>query len=132
MLDIFTEFATDPALENNGAWFNIGKGTRVLVARSQNRSYGKSISKEVEAEKELLDKEDDIAEAKSDEILARVMARTILLGWEKFGFKGVELPYTVENAEMVLKVKDFRALIMGLAGKIDGYRVKQEVDQGNA
>ena len=36
-LDIFAQFATDETLEENGTWFPIGGGARVLVARSGNR-----------------------------------------------------------------------------------------------
>jgi len=141
MIDIFEEFATDPVLEKRGAWFPIGKGTRLMIARGNNREFNKQIMKEVEAEKVILDREDDEAHDLSDKIRARVMARTILLGWEttengvtsaSIGFKGEVLPYTDTNAEKLLNVSDFRELVGNLSNKIDGYKYKQEKNQGNA
>lgn len=141
MLDIFSQYATDESLENNGTWFEIGSGSSVLVARAGNRKYSKMLSKEVERNRKVLDLNDDAADAKSDEIMVDVMAETILLGWKtKVGdeekpvvmFQKAELPYTVGNAKKLLAVKDFRKLIAEKAGDTDAFRVKLEEEQGEA
>ena len=68
-LDIFAQFATDETLEENGTWFPIGGGARVLVARSGNRKYAKLLTKEVERNKKALDLNDDAADKLSEEII---------------------------------------------------------------
>lgn len=140
MLDIFEEYATDPTLENKGTWFPVGKGTELLVARAGNRAFNKALMKEVEANKVVLDREDDEAEDLSDSIRARVMSRTILLGWRSkvndevrdvLAYKGEVLTYTEANAEKVLNHKDFRNLVVEKSQQADAYKLKQEKDQGN-
>lgn len=129
--DIFNELATDSNLEENGAWFSIGKGARLLVARSGNRKFSKLLNKLVESNKEVLEQEDDAAGNKSDELMTQVLASTILLGWEGISFKGVDTPFSVEQAAVFLALKDFRMKVTGFANQFDAYKVKQEVTQGN-
>ena len=140
MLDIFEEFATDPTLETKGTWFPMGKGTELLIARAGNRAFNKLLMKEVEANKVVLDREDDEAEDLSDTIRARVMARTVLLGWrtktadgfrDALAYKGDVLVYSESNAEIVLQHKDFRNLVTEKSQQADAYKLKQEKDQGN-
>lgn len=128
--DIFAAYATDENLENNGTSFPIGKGAKLLVARSGNRKYSKAITKAVELRRVELDANDDAAAAVSDQIMVDVMAETILLGWEGLSFKGVDMPYTQENAKTMLAVKDFRKHVAGLADQMDAYKVKAEAEAG--
>jgi len=60
-----------------------------------------------------------------------VMAETILLGWSGVSFKGVDMPYTLDNAKTLLAVKDFRKHVAGLADQMDAYKVKAEIATGN-
>ena len=107
-LDIFAQFATDETLEENGTWFPIGGGARVLVARSGNRKYAKLLTKEVERNKKALDLNDDAADKLSEEIMIGVIAETILLGWEDVSFKGEVLEYNVANAKKFVCDRDAR------------------------
>jgi hypothetical protein len=129
--DIFDTFATDENLENTGAYFPVGKGATLLVARAGNRRYSKAITKAVEARRVELDGDDDSATAVSDQIMIDVMAETILLGWTGITFKGAEMPYSVENAKKLLAVKDFRKHVAGLADTMSAYKAKAEVATGN-
>ena len=96
--DIFAAFATDENLENNGATFQLGGGSTLLIARGGNRRYSKAITKAVEARRVELDGEDAASEKASDEIMIGVMAETILLGWQNLSFKGEEMgEYSVEK-----------------------------------
>lgn len=131
MLDIFAKFATDEKLEIEGAWQPF-QGTRVLIARVGNPAYSKMLNKLITENKDVLDREDDAADALSKQIMIDVYASKILLGWEDFGFKGEPLPYSLANAKMLLGVNDFRAAIATLANKFDAYKVKQEMEQGEA
>lgn len=132
-LDIFAAYATDKALENNGSWFDLGSGARVLVARAGNKAYSKMLSKLVQENQLVLNKNDDQAEVKSEELLILVMAETILLGWEGISYKGAkELPYSVDNAKMLLSHGDFRKQIAGFADDFNAYKAKVEDEQGKA
>jgi len=131
-LDIFSAYATDENLENHGSWFKLGGDARVLVARTGNRAYAKSLTKHVELQRATLDLGGDAAEAASDQIMVEVIAESILLGWENISFKGADLPYSIENAKTVLAVKDFRKVIVGFADSSEAYKAKLEADQGKA
>jgi len=132
MFDVFAQCATDPKAEVNGVWRDIGNGTKLLVARANNRRYSKLLSKLFEEHKEALDKEDDAADALSDSIMVQVFAETVLVGWEKLGYKGAELPYNLDNAKMVLSHADFRVKVGRLSSEIDSYLIKEEGEQGKA
>jgi len=132
MLDIFSQYATDETLENSGTWFTLGKGARVLVARAGNRQYSRALNKKVETHRAALDTGDDNADAVSDEIMADVMAETILLGWEGLSFKGEPMSYSRENARKLLLVKDFRRQIGQFADNFEAFKVKEEAAQGKA
>ena len=128
MLDIFAQFATDETLENNGTWVELGEA-KFLIARSGNRKYAKLLSKAVERNQKTLDLKNDAADKLSEQIMIDVIAEAILLGWEDVGFKGQALTYSIDNAKLLLSVKDFRAQIMKLAEDAEAFKVKEEVDQ---
>ena len=147
MLDIFAVFATDEKLENEGVWKDIGQGTELLVARTGNRAYGNELTKLVEANKDVLDERKDdkptpAADAMSDSIMVDVLAATVLRGWRTkrpdgtyvgdLLYRKKPLSYSVENAKLLLSHKDFRQKVVGIATEIDNYRVKEEVQQGEA
>lgn len=129
MLDIFTEYATNEALENEGTWMEVG-AAKFLVARSGNKNYARKLSKAVERHRKQLDRKDDAADKLSEQIMVDVMAETILLGWEGVAFKGEALPYSVENAKQLLRIKDFRTTIAELADDFDAFKAEQEREQG--
>jgi hypothetical protein len=131
-LDIFKKYATDESLENNGTWRDIGSGAKLLVARSGNKAYARALAKSYEQNRAALDLGDDSADAKSDEIMSDVIARTILLGWENVEYKGKPLDYSVVNATMLLKIRDFRRLVMTFAEDQESYLIKEEQTQGEA
>lgn len=128
MLDIFAAYATDESLENNGTWMELG-GAEFLIARSGNRKYARSLTKDVNRHQKTLDLKNDAADDLSVLIMIDTMAETVLLDWKNVGYKGKKLPYSKDNAKMLLAVKDFRVQIMKLADDVDAYRVKVEEEQ---
>jgi hypothetical protein len=130
--DLFTNFATDEVAENAGTWRDISPTASLLIARSGNRAYARMLSAEVEKNRLLLDAKGDAADAKSDDILVAVVAETILLDWKGITYKGADLPYSKANAQLVLRLKDFRALVQKLADETSSYKLKLEVEQGNS
>lgn len=132
MFDVFAKCATDPVLEVQGTWREIGDGSEILVARANNRNYSKLLNKLYTEHQEVLDRDDDAADAKSDEIMVQVFAETILLGWKKLGYQGSVIDYSVENAKKLLRHADFRVLVGRKSGEFDAYKLKVEDEQGKA
>lgn len=131
-LDIFAAYATDESLENNGTWFPLVGDARVLVARAGNRKHGKVLSKLVEQHRQTLDRKDELADQKSEEIMIEAMAEAILLGWENLTFKGQPMEVSISNAKTLLAIKDFRTKIAELSNDVEAYKFKQEEEQGKA
>ena len=130
-MDIFAAFATDEKLEAEGKWFPLSKDAKVLVARSGNQRYVTALrDKAKEAQLDLASGEE--ADQLAEEILIDVMAETVLLGWKGITDKGAEVPYSVAQAKAYLKIKDFRRKVQGFSENFEAFRLKAEVEQGNA
>lgn len=129
-MDIFSSFATDEALENEGKWFPLSKTAKIKVARAGNPRYQSLLRakmKEAQLEYSSGDEADQLAEA----ILIDVMANTVLLGWEGLKYQGKDAAFSVSMAATFLKVKDFRKKVTELSGNFESYKVQAEVAQGN-
>lgn len=130
-MDIFATYAVNEDLENNGTWVEMGDA-RFLVARAGNKAYSKMFTKEYERNQRALDRKDAAADELAERLMVKVIAKTILLGWENVKFSGVDMPYSVENAEKLLAIKDFRRDVMKMADDFDAYKaVKAGEDEKN-
>lgn len=140
VFDIFDQFATNPALELDGVWVDIGpakivdgepvpdSAPAILVARSGNKRHGRIVSKLYEGSKTLLEGKDDAADAKGEEITIESMGKSILMGWRNIAFKGEVLKdgYDLATAKRLLEVKDFRDLVMRHANNFTKYKIAQD------
>jgi len=128
-LDIFAEFAVD----DGGVWVPYAGDVEFLIARANNAKFRRRISYFYEKHRRLLDGKGEAAEAKSNEIIATVMAETILLGWKgKVKFQGQVLEYSKPNAEKLLAVAPFREWVSKMANDEHAYKiVKDEEDKEN-
>lgn len=127
-LDIFKAFATNSASENNGAAVKFSD-TTFTIARAGNPKYSRLLASLVEKHQKELNLKDAAADALSDKILIDVLAETILLGWDELEYKGKPLPYSVENAKLILSHKDFRKEVSRMSDDIDNFRAKLEDEQ---
>ncbi len=145
-MDIFAQFATDPNLELDGVWVDLGAAEengrvpRIKVARSGNKRHGRVVTKMYEANKHTLELKNDAAEVKGEEITVDSMAQGILMGWQNLSFKKEVLPDSeslspeqrLATARRLLAVKDFRALVMRHADNFEKFKaVQEEADAGN-
>ena len=128
MLDIFAKFATNEASEDAGVWVPFGDA-KFLVARSGNRAYSKKLSADFSKNQMLLEAKDDTADKVSEGIMIGVFAETILLGWEGVSYKSAPMPYSKENAKILLAHKDFRRQVGVWADDINLYKSKEEAEQ---
>lgn len=130
-MDIFSSFATDEKLENEGKVFPLSKDASVLVARSGNPKYLAALRKKMtDAQLDLTSGEE--ADQLAETILVEVIAETILLGWKGFTEKGVAVPYSVAKAKEYLALKDFRKKVVGLSENFTSFKLKEEKEQKNA
>lgn len=131
MLDIFKEFATEEKLELQGAWKELGEA-KFLIGRSRNDNYMKLYVELQDLNRDVLLKGGDSAEKLNEQIMYEVIARTVLLGWEKVAYKGKPLTYSTENAIKLLQVKDFYRVVSGWSNDIANYRAAiDEAEAGN-
>lgn len=126
-MDIFQEFATDATKETDGVEVELGDAT-LIVARTGSLAYNKLVNKLFTANKKVLDMKNEQASAVSDNLMAEVVAHTVLKGWSGVTEKGAELPYSQENALRLLRVKDFRAFVLEKANDFTLYKLAVEED----
>ncbi len=124
-------FRTSEVLENAGVWRNLGNEARVLIARLGNAEFSKMFNDLVAPYAETGAK---VPPEVQKEITAKCLARTVVLDWENF-FDGDEpVLHSYENAlRFLTEVKDFRELIVKLAGDMDSYKEKtSKAIEGNS
>ena len=135
MIDLFSAFATDDAVEQEGVKTQLPNAgdTLFIVARMPNKHYSNLIQKQVKMNRAVLDSKGDAAEKMSDAILTDVMAKTILLGWDgEISYKGKKYAYSVEAAKMLLSHRDFRDTVSKVASDMETFKlVKDEEDEKN-
>lgn len=125
MFDI-ENLKTNLQLEEEGVWCPLGAGARIKVARLGNPAYLKLLRTKYKAHRAVLDMEDDLAQTMGEKIAIEVYARTVLKGWEGIAVEGKEFPYSVENAEKLLNLKDFREKVKNYAETMELFQDKAE------
>lgn len=128
-IDLFDSFSTDQQTEEEGKLTQLPDcgDTLWLVARSGNKSYNKLLSTLYKRNRAVLDSKGDEAQKKSDEILAEVFAKTILLGWQgEIMYKKKLTPYSYEAAKLLLSHKDFRAKVAAVAEDFSTFKTVEE------
>lgn len=128
-MDIFKSFATNTDAEVAGVWKDISADAKIKVARAGNRPYSRSLTKQIEKYRAALDTKDDVADDTSDMIMVDLLAEHILLDWEGISYKGEALPYSKDNAKMLLRVKDFRKLVSAQSDTLANFLAEKEEDQ---
>lgn len=136
--DIFNQYAADPKKELDGVWIRLGgeddAPARIKVARSGNKRHSRIITQLYESNKATLELKNDAADAKGEEITIDAMAKAILLDWENLSFKGkaLENGWRIEDAKLLLGVKDFREVVNKHATDFKKFQaVQDEADAGN-
>lgn len=125
-MDIFYKFATDTDAEVNGVERKLDDTTTLLIARQGNPKASRLWAEISEQRREALSSPDvETREAAEVERVVDVLSQAILVGWSGVQFQGKELPYSVENARTLLRIGDFRTLVIGLSSDAEAYRVKQ-------
>ena len=131
VIDLFAAFSTDKKAEQEGKETTLpGCGdTLFRVARAGNPTYKRLLNSLYKRNKAVLDSKGATAEAKSDEILAEVFAKSILLGWTgTISIKGKPTPYSYEAALGLLSLNDFRAVVEQVANDFNTFRTEEDAE----
>lgn len=128
-------FMADPELEEEGVDIPLADGVSVKLARWGNKRFDALFKKLVAPHRHLLRNNQDIPPAVMTEIMIRVVAETVLLGWTGFRRKGSDepLPFSVENAKKLLtESRAFQDRVTAMAQDLRNFqRAEQEDDAGN-
>jgi hypothetical protein len=111
LIDLFDEFATDAALETAGAPVPYKNGTVFSIARSNNDDFSEAVATALAENRDALAVGGKAATELNNRLMAGIMARTILKGWDNVKYRGKPLPYSVENATTLLLHSDFRVWV---------------------
>ena len=131
--DLFSDFAVDEALSQDGVWVKYTGDVEFLVARAGNKHYRKVAQNLYDKNRRMLDGKNDAATEKLIEITVEAMAKAILLNWRgDVQFQGEPLPYSLENARKILRMERLRDFIDGVAKDESAYAaVREEEEEAN-
>lgn len=124
----FEDLKTDPVKEQDGVWFDFGRSARVKIARMGNPKYRAYLRRLAKANKAALEADDEHSAELSEKLMEQAMAATIVLDWQGFTSAGEPFPYSRENAQKALKVRDFKERVLNHANEMEAYKVRQEAD----
>ncbi len=129
MFDLKEAFATDKQAVEEGSVLKLSKDAHVLVARMPNEGYRRELGRQVERHSAVLDLNTKESEELNEDIMADVLAKTIILGWEGITDGGEKVKFSPETAKkFILKYEDFRKLVTSFATDINNYRAAQEAE----
>lgn len=118
---------TNSVLENNGIWKALGDG-KVLVASLDNPEYTAMIALETKPYQALNRAGGEIPKGDIERLTIKVMAKTILLGWDNITISGELIPYNTKAAvEVLTDYPRFRDAVALIASDISNYRDSEEI-----
>lgn len=117
------DLATDPTLEDEGAWEDLGGGSRIKVARRGNPKYKAELQRLLKPYARQLEY-GTMDEEVARKLMGRAMSRGLLTDWEIEG----EGPYTPERGEEVLNDRRYvglRQLVDKMADDEERFRARR-------
>lgn len=123
----------DPKKSREGVWVDYVRGTRVLVARYDNKDMLAYKSQKAMEHKLLFtNMQDNMEEALrvSDEIDVEAMAQYMLLDWEGFSNNGEVLDYTPELGKQIFSdemYEEFTKFVQRVGQNQENYSVEGEI-----
>lgn len=127
MYDVFALFATDEKKVVEGTVIALAKDVSIKVARVGNDRYQArmlEVSEENLANIQSLPKEE--GEKLDLDLHIQVLAETVLVGFEGLSYKGKPIKYSVDNAVKLLKLPEFRRMVIRHAQNLENFLLKQE------
>jgi len=123
------EFYTDPKLEAEGVWVDIGIDTSIRVARLFNDRFTRTMAARRKPYGRAIDRDPDLQQ----KILVEVMADCILLDWKGLTQDGKPMKFSKAQAlELMTRSRDFRNLVTEAASDAANFQAEErEADQKN-
>lgn len=127
-MDLFKQFKTDEAKEQDGTWVELDNGSAKLkIARMNNPRYREAQARKLNRYK-MAARSKVVPEKVWGEILNELIAETILVDWAGITKDEQPFVYSVENAKQALtELKDFREMVLSFADDIANF--KSELDE---
>ena len=127
-------FHVNEDASENGVWFPY-EDAEFLVARTKSQKYRNEIERVSRRYRRQIEM-GTLSRTKSEEIVSRAMANTILNGWRgrvALDDDGTDLPYSRENAFRLLnEFPDFRELVSNWAADLEAFQSEEkEREMGN-
>lgn len=130
-MDLRKAYGTDKALEQEGAWIDLGDGARIKVARMNNKAFASYVERRRKSARHVIDAGGDGANEIANKILNESLARHVLLDWEGFAVDGKKIVHSVEEAERVFnEFPDFRNQIVAIATDRANFRAEEIEEAG--
>ena len=132
--DLKKQFETDEQLEVDGVWEDLDdEGAGILVARVGNKAYLQTYQKIPLGVRRQLDT-GTLPEKMGDQLINKLLAKTILLDWRGLANDGKEIEYNYDNALLMLtNYKDFREFVWSIANDLARFREEDlEEASGNS
>ncbi len=113
--------------QSEGTWIDVDGTTQVLIARMNNPKFKRMFEKLAAPYRSAIKRnftDDDIAE----DIMTKVIAKTILLGWKGLTRDGKEVVYSVKEAELILSTPElatFKDLVIESANDEENFRAEE-------
>ena len=125
-MDFKKEFGSNKALEETGAWFDIGEGARLKIARAGHKK-SLAYTRELLAPHSAQLAFGKLSDEASLAIAIRVMAKHILLDFEGLTDAGKPIAYSEEAASKLLaESEDFREYVSRMSNDRKGFQQKIE------
>lgn len=105
-----SKFKQDTDKTENGTWVDVGDGLLLLIAKSGNRKSLAAYQRLMKPYKQMQER-GMMPEDKVRELNVRLVAESILLGWQGLTDNGVTVPYSPEKAYEILSDPAFSELL---------------------
>lgn len=130
MQDLDDLFGTDEKKEEEGTWLPLGGDAQVLVCRVRNKSWRQGLKKLPKGiQMEIAN--GTISDEKYQKVMITLIGRYILKGWKNLTVNGLEVEYSSQTAiDLLTKYPDFKDKIFEMAGEIDNFKKKEDLDLG--
>ena len=119
----------DPKKQSEGVWFEVDDDTSLLIARMNNPKFNKEFERETRQSRRFA-KRGMLPDDKAAEIVDKVVAKTVLLGWKGLKQDGEEIPYSEEKALELLQDEElasFKEIVFDLATSEENFR-REEIE----
>ena len=122
-----SKFKSDVEKVENGTWIDLGDGLHICVARTGNKKSVAMFNKLTKPYRQMIER-GTMPDDKYRELNVKIVAETILLGWEGLFDKGTEVPYSPEKAAEILSdpaYAGFLKLVQDLSGEEEVFRFEE-------